>query len=303
MKIEIITTIIKRGRKLFANEDTLNKSRNINLHKLVNDYHYNFYSTKNYKTSCIYSTFTCFCLTSTVLSVLIFLYVSIIVKELFYLMPYSILLYIISMIGFGVGVIRNQNIINRQILTSFNKYLSITEKADYKSNVRKISFALKHKELLRNVTLRWLDEKIRRKNYSYIANEISNNFKLLELHSTNKSKPLMSVIYTSDSKSRITSYLIALISLISVIIIQTSDVTVFYEIFSTEAFWLYIKILFLAIEILFIVFLYRCLAIDILTVFQDKFDDILKRDKIPNKNRVNRLINILVLNHIEEIDD
>lgn len=294
--------LIEHGQKLFSDENMVEDSKNINLYEFVNEYHYNFYSAKEYKISCIYSIFTYFCLTSAILSVLIFLVVSIIIKELSHLISYSIFLYFISMIGFGIGVIRNQNFVNKQIIYKFRKYISESEKTNYIKNKDKILLSFNNKDLLQAITLRWFDEKISRTNYLYVANEISKTSELLELHSKKESRSLTSLIYTPDSKVRITSYFIALISLISVIVIKTSDATVFYEIFSKDMLLLYFKLLFLAIQILCIVFLYERLASDILTIFQDKFDDIFKQDKVPNKHRVNRLINVLVLNHENEIE-
>ncbi len=302
MKPTSLKELINHSQGLFVKQDIERENKNlINPQDIINEYHYNFYSRKNYKTSCLYNIYTFFCLSTVILSICMYCYFSISKTTTLYLNILHFLLYLFSLIGFAIGVIRNQNIVTRQIIYKFRRYLSKGERKRYLKNIAKMPFHINNQQVINIISTNWLDEKIHRYNYLYIAEKISKTSKFLKIHNVNKSIPFLDIIYTSDSKVRITSYLIALFSLIGVILIKNSDTSIFFELFTMEVLGLYIRLAILAFAFMFLIFVYQHLAIDIFNSIQDVFDDLFKRDKIPNKNRVNRFIRVLIINHKENL--
>lgn len=282
---------------------------------IINEYHYNFFSRKNYKIPICLRVVNIFLLSLALGSIcltlkLISLNISYVGFTIFIIIGLLWLLnslYIQYIINTRI-VLKFYMLLNRSDLNNFinefneNKIIAIKG-----FTIRDIEQVIKikldflyilkvgNKIYVEKVIDAWLSRKIRKKEQLQFANKISDWKKLQDQYNLGNTISISNFVFSPDSKARITGLMAVLFTVTAAVIIKNGDANIFYEIFSYEGLKLFSITAILIIELIFIAYMIIGFIKEIIDYIDDCFNDLFVLDKKPSNLRISRFIRRLLL--------
>lgn len=282
---------------------------------IINEYHYNFFSRKNYKVPICLKFVNIFLLFFALGSIyltlkLISLNISYVGFTIFIIIGFLWLLnalYIQYIVNTRI-VLKFYMLLDRNDLAEFINEINKSRKIEIKDFViRDIGQAIKIKTAFRSILTvanktyvekiidTWLSKVVRKEEQLQFADKISEWKKLQDQYNLGNSFNINNFIFSPDSKARITGLVAVLFTVTAAIIIKNGDVNIFYELFSYEGLRLFAVTAILVIELLSIAYMIIGLVKEIIDYIDDCFNDLLVLDKKPSDLRISRFIRRLLL--------
>ncbi|WP_201560092.1 MULTISPECIES: hypothetical protein [unclassified Psychrobacter] len=285
---------------------------------IINKYHYNFFSRKDYKVPICLRAINIFLLSLALGS--IYLTLKLIGINISYL---GFTIFIIIGFLWLLNSLYIQYIVNAKIIIKFYMLLErndlmnfINELNEFNENrrieikdftVRDIRQAIKikstfvsiltvgNKVYVEKIIDTWVLSIVKKEEQLQFAGKISNWKSLQDQYNLGNSFNINNFVFNPDSKSRITGLMAVLFTVTAAIIIKNGDVNIFYEVFSYEGLKLFAVTAILVIELLSIAYMIIGLIKEIIDYIDDCFNDFFVIDKNPSNLRISRFIRRLLL--------
>lgn len=270
-----------------------------NPSKLINDYHYIFWSHKNYKISLSLNIIRWVLILIALFSIMFSLYsIGFINRSIdlsYYLI--GVIVFFASAISAAYTSLYIRNVINEQILENCTSY---HKKNISESRISEMScwtrthyiFSMKSKLYVEEIRKDWINKELQGVNKIEFARFVSSWQQLKTENNIEKKIRIRDFIHKSNNNYNV--YIIALFSLCSLIIVDTGDANIFYQLFTIVGLKYFLLLFILGFEVYFIISIAGLMAGGLMNNYDDFINDQFKIDSNPSDLRVKRFINALL---------